>query len=248
MVGDFYHKKGSNPAAANRLRRVVDQYPLFSGADEALWEMADSWTKMGGPKNRFRNQEIEAFTQIVRDYPLSGRVEDAKRKLKELEAPIPEADPAALARMQYDKDHPVKHGYLAKALNMVQRGPDVSKAARTGTPAMTTVSPTAPISVPVQATALGQTDVTATTVPEGSSALDKNPDARSNLVAKPAADSTTATAPAATDTAVTNHAAVAKKKDKKKKKAPDTTQQTQPADSTKPADPEKAPAPDPTAK
>src|SRR5437879_6158371 len=37
-VGDFYHRKGSNPAAANRLTRLVDQYPLYSKADEALWE------------------------------------------------------------------------------------------------------------------------------------------------------------------------------------------------------------------
>jgi outer membrane protein assembly factor BamD len=250
MVGDFYHHKGSNPASANRMARLVDQYPLYSGADEALWEMADSWTKMGGSTNRFKQRAVDAYSRIVRDYPLSARVDDAKRRLKELEAPIPEADPAALARMQYDKDHPVKHGYFAKALNMVQRGPDVSKAARTGTPAMTTVSPTAPVSVPVQPGAIGTTDVTGTSVPEGSSALDKNPDARTNLVAKPTPAGTATQAaspqPTPTDAPVSNHQAVAKKKDKKKKKTPETAPQVQPADATKPADPAK-PA-DPTAK
>src|ERR1700735_5120482 len=37
-AGDFYHHKGSNAAAANRLGALVDQYPLYSRADEALWE------------------------------------------------------------------------------------------------------------------------------------------------------------------------------------------------------------------
>jgi outer membrane protein assembly factor BamD len=244
MVGDFYHHKGSNPASANRMARLVDQYPLYSGADEALWEMADSWTKMGGSTNRFKQRAVDAYSRIVRDYPLSARVDDAKRKLKDMEAPIPEADPAALARMQYDKDHPVKHGYVAKALDMVRRGPDVSRAARTGTPAMTTVSPTAPVSVPVQAAAVGTTDLTGGTVPEGSSALDKNPDARTNLLAKPA--QTASPQPTATDAPVSNHQAVAKKKDKKKKKTPETQQQAPPADPAKAADATKTP--DPTAK
>ena len=70
-VGAFYHKKGSNPAAANRLSRVVDQYPLYSKADEALWEMGDSYSKMG---NRFRPKAGEAYARIVRDYPLSSYV------------------------------------------------------------------------------------------------------------------------------------------------------------------------------
>jgi outer membrane protein assembly factor BamD len=59
-VGDFYHQKGSNPAAANRLDRLVDQYPLYSQADLALFEMGDSYSKMG---NRFRQKAGDAFAQ-----------------------------------------------------------------------------------------------------------------------------------------------------------------------------------------
>src|SRR5689334_5709741 len=62
-VGDFYHHKGSNPAAANRLNRLVDQYPLYSKADEALWELGDSYTRMG---TRFRKQAGDAYARIVR--------------------------------------------------------------------------------------------------------------------------------------------------------------------------------------
>src|SRR5213082_1222367 len=35
-VGSFYYNKGSMPAAANRLRGVADQFPLFSRVDDAL--------------------------------------------------------------------------------------------------------------------------------------------------------------------------------------------------------------------
>jgi len=243
MVGDYYHHRGANPAAANRLGRLVDQYPLYSGADEALWEMADSYEKMGGKDHRFKREEIDAMTRIVRDYPLGNRVDDAKKKLTAFEAPIPEADPAAYARMKYDQEHPVKHGILARVTDPLKRGPNVSKAARNGTPAMATIAPRAPISVPVQIPATTAPELVGTAVPEGSSALDKNPDARETLAVKPGdpkvapgatTAATSAESPAATTSPapfVTNHPAVAKvKKDKKKKKATDTTQQqAQPA-------------------
>ena len=43
----FYHHKGAMPAAANRLTSMVEQYPLFSHADEALWMLGDSYDRMG---------------------------------------------------------------------------------------------------------------------------------------------------------------------------------------------------------
>ena len=52
-TGDFYHHRGSFPAAANRMSFVTQQYPLYSGSDEALWELADSYQHMG---DRFENQ------------------------------------------------------------------------------------------------------------------------------------------------------------------------------------------------
>src|SRR5581483_11909823 len=53
-VGNFYHTKGSYPAAVNRLQSIADQFPLFSRADDALWLAADSYSRMG---DRFENQE-----------------------------------------------------------------------------------------------------------------------------------------------------------------------------------------------
>src|SRR5579871_2852181 len=43
----FYHHKGSYPASANRFTGLVEQYPLFSEADESLWMLGDSYSHMG---------------------------------------------------------------------------------------------------------------------------------------------------------------------------------------------------------
>jgi outer membrane protein assembly factor BamD len=93
VVGYFYWKREMNPAAANRLNSLVDQYPLYSKAGEALYEAGDSYSKMGP---RFRKQTGEMFQRIVRDYPLSARVNDAKKRLGEMEMTIPPVNQAAL--------------------------------------------------------------------------------------------------------------------------------------------------------
>ena len=178
-VGFFYYKRGSNFAAANRFTRLVDQYPLYSGSDEALWDLGDSYSRLG---SRFRTQEGEAFARIVRDYPLSDYADSAKKKLRELEMPVPEADPKAVARMQWEKDNRQKVGVIAKSTGILRRGPDVSAAARSGAPAMTTLRPTVPLSVPATGAPGFTGDVTATTVSD-STALDTKPDARANPAA-----------------------------------------------------------------
>lgn len=179
LVGNFYLKRGDNSAAANRLGHLVDQYPLYSKADVALWEMGEAYGRLG---NRFRRQEGEAFSRIVREYPLSDYADDATRKLKDLEMPVPEPDKAAVARMQYEKDHREKLGFIASKTQWLKRGPDVSSAAHTGDPAMATLRPSVPPLVPQPAGAGatgGVTDVTAEPV-SNSSALDNKPDARAN--------------------------------------------------------------------
>src|SRR5579862_6166380 len=189
LVGNFYYKRGDNSAAANRMSHLVEQYPLYSKADLALWDMGQAYGRLG---SRFRKQEGEAYAKIVRDYPLSDYADDATRKLKELELPVPEADKTAVARMQYEKDNRVKPGLIQRDTLWLRRNPDMSTAARSGDPAMTTMRPSVPPLVP-QAPGAGtggfNGDVTATTA-GNSTALDTKPDARAN---PPAASGATAT-------------------------------------------------------
>jgi outer membrane protein assembly factor BamD len=174
--GVFYHDKGSHPAAAHRLQDLAAQYPLYSRADEANWLLGDSYSKMGA---RFRPQAGAAYAKIVREYPLSPFVEDAKKRLTAMEMPVPEADPVAYNRMKYELENREKPGITSQAFGVLKRGPDVRAAAKSGEPAMTSLRPSIPVSVPVPAdAAAGFTgDVTATTV-QDSTTLDTKPDAR----------------------------------------------------------------------
>lgn len=220
-VGYFYFKRGDNPAAVNRLSHVVEQYPLYSKADEALWEMGQGYSKLGP---RFRKQEGDAYARIVKDYPLSDYADDAKKKLKEMELPIPEADTAALARMKWEQENRQKPGMISRGTGFLRRGPDVTSAARSGDPAMTNMRPSVPPSVPQPGgTGTGFSgDVTATTV-SGPSALDTKPDARANPPEEAKADAS-GTQPAQTTANDQN-----KGKKKKKEKKPKQPASSQPA-------------------
>jgi outer membrane protein assembly factor BamD len=234
-VADFYHKKGANSAADNRYSGLVQQYPLFSRADFALWEDADSLRKMGKPA---REKEGEALQKIVRDYPLSPWVELSKRRLKELEMTIPEADPRAAAHMKWEMENRTREGMIAKSSQFLKRGPDVSMAAKSGMPTMTNPKQSVPLSVPVAATAAaasatpvtGVNDVTIAPVANGTSALDTKPDARTTPPAN-ATDAKPADAAPAVDAkaAPASTSSAADKKKKKKK----TTKTDQPTQTTK---------------
>jgi outer membrane protein assembly factor BamD len=215
-VGSFYFKRGDNPAAANRLTHLVDQYPLYSKADAALWELGDSYGKLGP---RFRKQAGDAYARLVKDYPLSDYADAAKKKLTDMELPVPEADPVAVTRMKWEAENRQKQGLLPKYTSFLRRGPDVSNAARSGTPAMTNIRPDVPVSVPQPVGAVtGVNDVTAGVVTD-STALDTNKDARANppAPADGAAPAATETKPADTPAQPAADPKAAKKKKKEKK-------------------------------
>jgi outer membrane protein assembly factor BamD len=240
VVGDIYYHQGPRglQAAANRYNAVVDAYPLFSAADAALWKLGDSYANMG-PK--FADRSAAAYARIVKDYPLSSYADAARGKLEEMEKPVPQADPVAYARMKYEIENRTKPGLLSRGLGIFSHSPDVSMAAKSGTPSVDGLRPTTPafvpVTVPVPAGATG--DIAIQTA-GSSTALDNNPDARANPPAAagaattPAAGTPAATTPAATTPDKPAAGAAAKtgdataqttgKKKKKKKNTPPPTQ------------------------
>jgi outer membrane protein assembly factor BamD len=175
-TGLFYSNKGSFPAAASRLTFVAQQYPLYSGADEALWLNANAYRHMG---DRFENREADALTRIVREYPLSLHVNAAKERLTAMKRPVPQADPAAYARMKADLESRTRPGIVHRVLSPFESRPDTYLASKNGTPAMTSLRPSVPLSVPATAAGgqNGVSDVTAT-LAGNAEEIDKAPDAR----------------------------------------------------------------------
>lgn len=254
VVGNFYWKREMNPAAANRLVGLVDQFPLYSQADEALYEAGDAYSKMGP---RFRKEAGEMFAKVVQDYPMTPRVKDATRRLQDMEMPVPQADPNAMARMKFEQANYKRPGLLARSTGWIRSSPDLSRAAKEGSPTMTDPKRTIPASVPVPVNTTetasseagsaggGTTDVSATTV-GANSALDTKPDARTadnGSSSAPAGGAGASTATAATQPQAplpTNRdkelqriqkerakrqAAIDKKSRKKKKDSQDAQQQ-----------------------
>src|ERR1700722_6837429 len=186
----FYHHKGSFPAAANRFTSLVEQYPLFSQADESLWMLGDSYSHMG---DRFEDKAADAYSRIVKDYPLSDHAAAAKDKLEAMKRPVPQPDPVAYARMKYELENRTSVKLTSRVFGVLKKNPDMTRAAKSGTPTMTAPRPTIPASVPQPsggASGVGS-DVTATTVSD-SKELDTRPDARQNPPAAATAAGTAA--------------------------------------------------------
>ena len=178
-VATFYYHKGSWGAAAGRFQALTDQYPNFSDADEGLWLLADAYRRMG---DKFEDRQAQAYTKIVKDYPLSSHVEEASARLKAMNRTVPEASPEAYARMKYEQENRTSRGLLAKAWGPFSGRPDMSRAAKSGTPQMEAFKPMIPETVPLiaRAPAAPTAEVSAQTVTPAENVLDKAPDARNN--------------------------------------------------------------------
>jgi outer membrane protein assembly factor BamD len=133
-IGYYYYVKGDRRAAAGRLLSVTKRYPLYSRSDEALWMLGDIFEKS-------EKKEIASiyYSRIVKEYPLSSRVGDAKGKLVAFHVPVPQADPKALAWMQAEASAPRQRERLVtKPMGLIHNGPGHEKivAAQHGAPNM----------------------------------------------------------------------------------------------------------------
>src|SRR5262249_25255590 len=134
-IGYFYYVKGDRRAAAGRLLTVTSRYPLYSQSDRALFMLGDLFEK-----SEQKQMASRYYARIVRDYPLSSLVPDAKGRLTSLKAPIPTADPKAVEWMTAEQNAPrPKNSLVKKPLGLLRGGPtgELRAAARFGSPTMT---------------------------------------------------------------------------------------------------------------
>jgi outer membrane protein assembly factor BamD len=129
--------------------------------------------------DRFDDKKAAALARIVKDFPLSGHVDEAKEELTAMKRPVPDADPVAYARMKYELENRQKAGVMSHFWGAFKKNPDTRLAAKSGSPQMETMHPTVPASVPVAVPAGGVSgDVGISTVGGPNDSLDKLPDAR----------------------------------------------------------------------
>src|SRR3989449_355309 len=149
-VGRFYYLRESYPAAIARLRSVVDRYPLYSQADEALYLLGQAYegeiamvrSRKGNEVAKarmiqeFTNGAAESYSRIVTRYPLMDRAEDAKARLEALHQPVPRPTKAAVAQNKAEEDSRRETGMFGKVMRNFQKHPDVAQATKVGDPTL----------------------------------------------------------------------------------------------------------------
>jgi outer membrane protein assembly factor BamD len=142
-IGRFYFLNQADRAAQPRLKELVERYPHYSKADTALMFLGESILRQSGKEKADAAREY--FARVVRDFPLSDQVNEAKKHLEELGSPVPEPDPAAVARMTYEQAHTDDPGMIDRFWDIFHRRPNVSAAmGKTNPPTMTAQGPADP--------------------------------------------------------------------------------------------------------
>jgi outer membrane protein assembly factor BamD len=123
---------------------------------------------------------MQAYGKLVRDYPLSAFVEQAKEKLVAADRPIPDTDPDRYEIMKYNLSMRETQGKMGKMFGVFSGAPNLRWAAKAGDPAMTALMPATPPGItPAGGTVQPSAEVSAETI-SGPSKLDTEPDARMN--------------------------------------------------------------------
>ena len=165
-VGRFYSLRQSYPAAIARLRSLVERYPLYSKADEALYTLGQSYEgeialirsrpAQEAAKTRmiqqFTKDAADAYSRIISRYPLMDRVDDAKARLLALHQPVPRPTKAEVALNKAEEDSRREPGQLEKLLRPFARHPDTTQAAKVGDPTIVDPQPVSASDVVQRAT------------------------------------------------------------------------------------------------
>jgi len=172
-VGRFYYLREAYPASIARLQSLVDKYPLYSKADEALFLLGQSYeaeitrinsraTCSATPQagcisesikaafvQEFTKHASAAYSQIITRYPVMERADSAKARLEALHQPVPKPTKAAVAQNKAEEDSRKEDNALSKVMKTFAKHPNVAEAAKVGEP--TLVDPT-----PMSASAVSQ--------------------------------------------------------------------------------------------
>jgi outer membrane protein assembly factor BamD len=217
-VGRFYYLRQSYPASIARLRSLVDKYPLYSKADEALYLLGQAYegeialvrSRPGNEAAKARMIEdftkgaAEAYSRILTRYPLMDRADDAKARLQALHQAVPKPTKAAVAQNKAEEDSRREASTFSKVLRSFAKHPSVAQATKVGEPTLVDPTPVSASDVMLQANraamgtggASNSHSVSVETVGNGAGPGPDQPAPRSDT---PPADAAPADSPASAD-------------------------------------------------
>jgi outer membrane protein assembly factor BamD len=161
-IGRFYFLRQAFPAAIARLQTLVERYPLYSRADEALYLIGQSHEEeiariRAAPTcskterivgciseeakanmiSSLIKQASAAYARIIQRYPAMDRALDAKARLEALNQPVPRPTRAAMELNKKEVASRSEPGFVTKLWGPFDKHPDVSPATKVGEPTMT---------------------------------------------------------------------------------------------------------------
>jgi outer membrane protein assembly factor BamD len=167
-VGKFYYYRLSYSASIARLKSLVEKYPLYSRADEALYLLGQNYegeiaqlravpnckaandppgcvgeTGKSGMIGELTKEAAAAYSQIITRYPAMEHEADAKKRLAALHQPIPRPTKAALAQNRAEEESRREASTLDQLMNVLKKGPDMAQAAKVGDPTLVDPTPIA---------------------------------------------------------------------------------------------------------
>jgi len=155
-IGKFYYLRLAYPAAIARLKTLAERYPLYSGADQALFLLGQAYegeinvVRKNGRMNEvtktrlideLTKQASEAYDQIITRYPAMDKAVDAKARLEALHQPVPRPTRAALEQNKKEVASRHEEGILSSTLSGFEKHPDVALASHVGEPTMVDPEP-----------------------------------------------------------------------------------------------------------
>lgn len=160
-IGRFYYLRESYPASIARLQSLVDKYPMYSRADEALYLLGQNYeaqiqrirsaptcdvhgmprgcTQEAGKAKYIGELTKEAsaeYSKIITRYPMMDRFDDAKKRLAALHQPIPRPTKAAVAQNKAEIASRSESSAVQKMMGLIKKGPDMSQASKIGEPSL----------------------------------------------------------------------------------------------------------------
>ncbi len=168
QIGRFYYLRQSFAASIARLQSLIDKYPLYSRADEALYLLGQNYEGQiarlralptcdakGLPrgcmpeKNKgayianLTKQASDNYAKILTRYPLMDRSDDATKRMEALHQPIPRPTKGDVARNKAEIDSRAESTAAQRLIGFIKRGPDVANAAHVGDPSLVESEPIA---------------------------------------------------------------------------------------------------------
>jgi outer membrane protein assembly factor BamD len=155
-IGRFYYLRQAFPAAIARLQTLVDRYPLFSGADETLFLLGQTYEAeiamiKANPKisEGLKARMIEeaekgaaaAYSKVITRYPAMDRALDAKARLEALNQPVPRPTRAAMELNKKEVASRLEPGMMKSVMGPFTKRPDMERATRVGEPPLTDPPP-----------------------------------------------------------------------------------------------------------